>query len=146
MVMPGRAYDQRGIAGSAGLECPARSPTRPMAEPSPPAVFPTELPLLPLRRTVAFPLTLQHGLPADAVAITDDALRLIIGEHTREAGVRNLERQIGTVARKVAARVATGAISGLSPSRPATSRVTSDLPDSRKRWPSERRAPAWQRV
>jgi ATP-dependent Lon protease len=54
----------------------------------------------------------EHGLPADAVAITDDALRLIIGEHTREAGVRNLERQIGTIARKIAARVATGAISG----------------------------------
>ena len=30
-----------------------------MAEPSPPAVFPSELPVLPLRRTVAFPLTLQ---------------------------------------------------------------------------------------
>src|SRR5215218_7483452 len=30
-----------------------------MAEPSPPAAFPTDLPILPLRRTVAFPLTLQ---------------------------------------------------------------------------------------
>ena len=43
------------------------------------------------------------------MTITDDALRLVISEYTREAGVRNLERQIGTIARKIAARVATGA-------------------------------------
>jgi ATP-dependent Lon protease len=53
----------------------------------------------------------EHGLGADAVTLTDAALRLIIAEHTREAGVRHLERQIGTIARKVAARVATGAAS-----------------------------------
>jgi ATP-dependent Lon protease len=51
----------------------------------------------------------EHGLGAGAVAITDDALRGVISEYTREAGVRNLERQIGAVARKVAAKVATGA-------------------------------------
>jgi ATP-dependent Lon protease len=39
--------------------------------------------------------------------LPDAALRVVIGEHTREAGVRNLERQIGTIARKVAARIAT---------------------------------------
>jgi ATP-dependent Lon protease len=50
----------------------------------------------------------EHGLAAGAVTITDAALRLVIGEYTREAGVRNLERQIGTIARKIAARVATG--------------------------------------
>src|SRR4051794_18869323 len=49
----------------------------------------------------------EHGLPADALDITDGALRRIISEYTREAGVRNLERQLGTIARKVAARVAT---------------------------------------
>jgi ATP-dependent Lon protease len=43
------------------------------------------------------------------LTITDDALRGVIGQYTREAGVRNLERQIGTIARKVAAKVATGA-------------------------------------
>ena len=46
------------------------------------------------------------------MTITDEALRLVIGEYTREAGVRNLERQIGTIARKIAARVATGAAAG----------------------------------
>ena len=49
----------------------------------------------------------EHGLPAGAVAITAGALGRLIGEYTREAGVRNLERQLGTIARKVAARVAT---------------------------------------
>ncbi len=52
----------------------------------------------------------DHGLPAGTLTITDAALRLVIGEFTREAGVRNLERQIGAVARKVAAKVATGAV------------------------------------
>jgi ATP-dependent Lon protease len=50
----------------------------------------------------------EHGLAADAVQITEPALRNLIREYTREAGVRNLERLIGAVARKIAARVATG--------------------------------------
>ena len=49
----------------------------------------------------------EHGLPADALEITDAALQVVITEYTREAGVRNLERQLGAIARKVAARVAT---------------------------------------
>ena len=48
----------------------------------------------------------EHGLTADQLAIDDAALRKVIGEYTREAGVRSLERQIGTLARKVAAKVA----------------------------------------
>jgi ATP-dependent Lon protease len=51
----------------------------------------------------------EHGLKVEQLTIDDDALRRIISEYTREAGVRSLERQIGTVARKVAARVATDA-------------------------------------
>jgi ATP-dependent Lon protease len=49
----------------------------------------------------------EHGLPEDTMEVTDAALRLVIAEYTREAGVRNLERQLGTIARKVAARIAT---------------------------------------
>ncbi|MEO7270949.1 MAG: endopeptidase La [Vicinamibacterales bacterium] len=52
----------------------------------------------------------EHGLDASQLAITDDALRHVVTDYTREAGVRNLERQIGTIARKVAAKIATGAI------------------------------------
>jgi ATP-dependent Lon protease len=49
----------------------------------------------------------EHGLKPQQLEITDAALRRVIVEYTREAGVRSLERQIGTIARKVAARVAT---------------------------------------
>ena len=49
----------------------------------------------------------EHGLPDDTMQIPDETLRLVISEYTREAGVRNLERQLGTLARKVAARIAT---------------------------------------
>ncbi len=52
----------------------------------------------------------EHGLPVDAVAFATSALARIIAEYTREAGVRSLERQLGTVARKIAARVATAPI------------------------------------
>ena len=49
----------------------------------------------------------EHGLKSGQIEITDGALRRIIAEYTREAGVRTLERQVGTIARKVAAKVAT---------------------------------------
>src|SRR5262249_4366104 len=51
----------------------------------------------------------ENGLLPGALEITDGALRLVISEYTLEAGVRNLERQLGTLARKVAARIATRA-------------------------------------
>jgi ATP-dependent Lon protease len=47
-----------------------------------------------------------NGLKPSQIEITDAALTAIIEEYTREAGVRNLERQIGTVCRKVARQVA----------------------------------------
>jgi ATP-dependent Lon protease len=50
----------------------------------------------------------EHGLDGAPVAFEDDAIRRIASDYTREAGVRNLERQIGAVVRKIAARVASG--------------------------------------
>jgi ATP-dependent Lon protease len=49
-----------------------------------------------------------HGLSSDQLQFDDDAVRLIIRSHTREAGVRNLERQIAAVCRGVAKEVAAG--------------------------------------
>jgi len=51
-----------------------------------------------------------HGLAGGKVTVTDKALRLIIREYTREAGVRNLERQIAAVLRKAAREVAEGRV------------------------------------
>jgi ATP-dependent Lon protease len=51
----------------------------------------------------------QTGLKADQLAIPDETLRRIITGYTREAGVRSLERALGRVARKIAARFAEGA-------------------------------------
>jgi ATP-dependent Lon protease len=50
----------------------------------------------------------RNGLNSDEVEITDDALRQVVGDYTREAGVRNLERELGKVLRKVATRIASG--------------------------------------
>jgi ATP-dependent Lon protease len=50
----------------------------------------------------------RHGLREDEVSVTDDALRVVVGDYTREAGVRNLERELGKVLRKVATKLASG--------------------------------------
>jgi len=50
----------------------------------------------------------ENGLTTARLDITDKAMEKIIGEYTREAGLRNLEREIAMVARKVARRVAEG--------------------------------------
>jgi ATP-dependent Lon protease len=50
----------------------------------------------------------ENGLTPEQIEITDDALRIIITRYTREAGVRQLERAIGNLARKVAFKVAKG--------------------------------------
>ena len=50
----------------------------------------------------------NHGLTAEYIRFTPDALRQVIRGYTREAGVRNLEREIGALCRKVARRRAEG--------------------------------------
>jgi ATP-dependent Lon protease len=52
----------------------------------------------------------DHGLTAEHLTITDDALRKLIREYTREAGVRNLEREVAALCRKVARKVAGGQV------------------------------------
>ena len=49
-----------------------------------------------------------HGLKDNNLEITDEAIKVIISDYTKEAGLRNLEREISTVCRKVAKEVASG--------------------------------------
>jgi len=51
---------------------------------------------------------IEHGLTPEQLLVTDPALKRLITDYTREAGLRNLEREFATVARKVARRVAEG--------------------------------------
>ena len=50
----------------------------------------------------------NHGMTPEQLSISDDALRAVIRGYTREAGVRNLDRQIGALCRKAARRRAEG--------------------------------------
>jgi len=60
-----------------------------------------------------------NGLKPEQVSVTDAALAAIVHDYTREAGVRNLERELGSVLRRVAMRIAEG----------ETQHVTVDAPD-----------------
>ena len=50
----------------------------------------------------------RNGLREDEVTVDDAVLRTVVSEYTREAGVRNLERELGTVLRKTATKIAGG--------------------------------------
>jgi ATP-dependent Lon protease len=50
----------------------------------------------------------RNGLREDEVTISGDMLQTVVSEYTREAGVRNLERELGTILRKTATRIASG--------------------------------------
>ena len=50
----------------------------------------------------------RNGLREDEVIVSDELLRTVVSEYTREAGVRQLERELGTVLRKTATRIASG--------------------------------------
>src|SRR6187399_784689 len=56
----------------------------------------------------------NHGMTAEQLAITDEAIRLVTRGYTREAGVRNLERELGALCRKAARRRAEGDESALT--------------------------------
>jgi ATP-dependent Lon protease len=57
---------------------------------------------------------MENGLTTEQITITDDALSEVISGYTRESGVRQLEREIGRLARKVARRIATGEVQQLA--------------------------------
>jgi ATP-dependent Lon protease len=52
----------------------------------------------------------RNGLREDEVEVSDDVLRTVIAEYTREAGVRGLERDLGTILRKTATKIASGRV------------------------------------
>ena len=75
----------------------------------------------------------RAALGADDVAIDDDALRVIASDYTREAGVRQLERALGKVLRKVATKLATTSPAAASPtamSAAADAAATAPAPDA----------------
>ncbi len=84
-----------------------------MLEPIPPALRDrmeiievsgyTEVEKMVIGRQFLLPKTLvSHGLEPEQLTVTDDCLRRLIREYTEESGVRNLEREIGSLCRKVA--------------------------------------------
>jgi len=52
----------------------------------------------------------QNGLREDEVSISDDEIQLVVSDYTREAGVRQLERELGKILRKTATKIASGAV------------------------------------
>ncbi len=69
----------------------------------------TEKEKLAIAREYLVPRQLrENGLHPDEIAFDDEALTRVARDYTREAGVRNLERMIGAICRKVAARIADG--------------------------------------
>ncbi len=55
--------------------------------------------------------TERNGLREDEVSIADDVIQTVVSEYTREAGVRQLERELGTILRKTATRIASEKVS-----------------------------------
>ena len=85
----------------------------------------------------------EHALTPADVTFDDDALQRIISDYTREAGVRSLERHIGAVARKIAARTASAESRAADDrSRRRRSRIISARRDSTTKCRFACRAPA----
>ncbi|MDQ4100424.1 MAG: endopeptidase La [Chloroflexota bacterium] len=67
----------------------------------------TEVEKMAIARNFLLPKALEsHGLKGEQLHVTDDAVKRLIREYTEESGVRNLEREIGSLCRKVARRFA----------------------------------------
>jgi len=80
----------------------------------------TEEEKLQIARRFVVPRQLeQHGIGTPQLVLEDDALRHLIREYTREAGVRSLEREIARICRKVARRIAESLAGEAAPARPA---------------------------
>ncbi|HEU4699083.1 MAG TPA: endopeptidase La [Gemmatimonadales bacterium] len=78
----------------------------------------TEREKLGIARTYLVPRQLQeNGLTAGQIEVTDDAISEVITGYTREAGVRQLEREIGRLARKVARKVASREVERMTVTR-----------------------------
>jgi ATP-dependent Lon protease len=56
----------------------------------------------------------ENGLTEQQISVTDSALESVISEYTREAGVRQLERELGKLARKAARRIAAGGVTSVT--------------------------------
>ena len=77
-------------------------------------------------KNISFPnSSMSMVLPEKILSITDSALMLLISQYTREAGVRNLEREIANLCRKVAKRIAEGKEKKFNVVTGKNSRVTS---------------------
>jgi ATP-dependent Lon protease len=75
----------------------------------------TEAEKLSIAKDYLVPRQLEdNGLAADQLALTDDAVREVITGYTREAGVRQLERELGRLARKVTRRIAAKEVERIS--------------------------------
>ena len=86
----------------------------------------------------------NHGLTPEYIRFTPDALRQVIRGYTREAGVRNLEREIGALCRKAARRRAEGDEDADRRSRPkSSSRCSARRGSSTRKWRSAPRSRAW---
>jgi len=84
----------------------------------------------------------RNGLREDEVEISDEVLRTIIGEYTREAGVRNLERELGTVLRKTATRIASSQSSESAQPKASTGAKEAAVESKKKPAAADQKKPA----
>ncbi len=98
---------------------------------------------LHIAKTYLVPRQLEaNGLRPDQASFDDPALRDVIESYTREAGVRSLERSIGSVARSIAAQIVTDAKTKKVSVDPKYVEKTLGPSGSSRSWPSGRASPA----